>query len=115
MSEAVLIPSYNMTEPLMSDTAASQSNSSANSTATDLTQWSSLPSTVTCIYVYSGLMISIVVLITCSVMCFFVMCMRASISLHNGMLSGITQTTMWFFSNNPSGNFGSIGEISILT
>jgi hypothetical protein len=35
--------------------------------------------------------------------------MRASTSLHNTMFSGITQATMWFFNNNPSGNFDDAG------
>jgi hypothetical protein len=35
--------------------------------------------------------------------------MRASTNLHNTMFSGITQATMWFFNNNPSGNFNDAG------
>jgi hypothetical protein len=111
VSKATSIHLYNMTEPVMNDSVTSQSDNLTSGTTMNLTQFGSLPSTETCIYVYSGLMISIVVLIVCSVMCFFMLCMRASVSLHNAMLSGITQATMWFFNNNPAGNFGSIGKV----
>jgi len=111
VSKATSSQLYNVTEPVMNDTTASHSDNLANSTTRNLTQFGLLPSTETCIYVYSGFMISIVVLVICSVMCFFTMCMRASVSLHNAMLSGITQATMWFFNNNPSGNFDSIGKV----
>ncbi|PNF26824.1 hypothetical protein B7P43_G17385 [Cryptotermes secundus] len=70
---------------------------------TDVTEWSWMPSTETCILVYVGLVIGIVVLTLASAFFFFSMCMRASINLHNSMFSSISRATMWFFNNNPSG------------
>ncbi|KAJ6637208.1 putative multidrug resistance-associated protein lethal [Pseudolycoriella hygida] len=34
---------------------------------------------------------------------FFLMCMRASIKLHDKLFRGITRATMYFYNNNPSG------------
>jgi ATP-binding cassette subfamily C (CFTR/MRP) protein 4 len=100
---------WNMTEHVINNSAAYQNISSANSTTTNITEWGWLPSTQTCIYVYSGLLSLIVVFVLCSVICFSMMCMRASTNLHNTMFSSITQATMWFFNNSPSGNFDDAG------
>ncbi|PSN47504.1 hypothetical protein C0J52_02254 [Blattella germanica] len=62
-----------------------------------------LPDTDTCIYVYTGLIVATVVFVLASVVCFFTMCMRASVRLHDAMFASITRATMWFFNNNPSG------------
>lgn len=34
---------------------------------------------------------------------FFLMCMRASIKLHDKLFRGVTRATMYFYNNNPSG------------
>ncbi|KDR24429.1 putative multidrug resistance-associated protein, partial [Zootermopsis nevadensis] len=107
LSEAGIDSLHNVTVVVMNDTI------------TGSTEWGWLPSTETCIYVYSGLVASLVVLSVCSVMCFFTMCMRASISLHNSMFASLTRATMWFFNNNSSGqilnrfskDMGSVDEI----
>lgn len=98
LSEAGIDSLHNVTVVVMNDTAMDR-----NITITGSTEWGWLPSTETCIYVYSGLVASLVVLSVCSVMCFFTMCMRASISLHNSMFASLTRATMWFFNNNSSG------------
>ncbi|XP_021928195.1 LOW QUALITY PROTEIN: probable multidrug resistance-associated protein lethal(2)03659 [Zootermopsis nevadensis] len=67
------------------------------------TEWSWMPSTETCIFVYTGLVIGIIVLSLASTFFFFSMCMTASINLHNSMFSSISRATVWFFNNNPSG------------
>lgn len=67
-------------------------------------EWGWLPSSETCIYVYIGLILSIIFLIILRVICFFTMCTRASVRLHDSMFSSITHATMAFFSHNPSGN-----------
>ena len=62
----------------------------------------------TCIYIYTALIAAIVILVFLSIICFFTMCMRASVKLHDAMFASITRATMWFFNNNPSGNLMSI-------
>lgn len=54
-------------------------------------------------YVYSGLMVAIVVFAFITSYIFFAFCVRASTVLHNRMFSKIVYATMWFFNNNPSG------------
>lgn len=66
--------------------------------------WGWVPSSETCIYVYIGLILSIIFLIILRVICFFTMCTRASVRLHDSMFSSITHATLAFFSHNPSGN-----------
>ncbi|KAJ9591424.1 hypothetical protein L9F63_002030, partial [Diploptera punctata] len=62
-----------------------------------------LPSRDTCIYIYTALIAATVILVLLSIICFFTMCMRASVRLHDAMFANITRATMWFFNNNPSG------------
>ncbi|PNF34547.1 hypothetical protein B7P43_G10751 [Cryptotermes secundus] len=109
----------NGTGPVVNDTASYQDSNSGYSATTDVAEWGWLPSRETCIYVYSGLVASVMILSVCSVISFFTMCMRASISLHNTMFTSITRATMRFFNSNPSGqilnrfskDMGSIDEI----
>jgi ATP-binding cassette subfamily C (CFTR/MRP) protein 4 len=78
---------------------------STNLAEKNCTAWEWLPSTETCILVYTGFLIAIIMLAFASVALFFAMCMRASVNLHNAMFSSITRATMWFFNNNPSGKY----------
>ncbi|CAG9800858.1 unnamed protein product [Chironomus riparius] len=55
------------------------------------------------IYIYSGLIITTVLLTLGRSFLFFNVAMRASRQLHDAMYSGITRATMFFFHNNPSG------------
>jgi hypothetical protein len=93
----------NMTGPVVNDTAVYETSNTSYNTATDSTEWGFLPSIEACIYVYSGLVASVMILSVCSVICFFIMCMRASITLHNTMFTSLTRATMRFFNSNPSG------------
>lgn len=34
---------------------------------------------------------------------FFTMCLRSSSNLHDKLFRGVTNATMWFYNNNPSG------------
>ena len=70
----------------------------------NVTEWSWMPSTETCIFVYMGLVIAIVVFTLASTFFFFWLCTTASINLHNSMFNSISRATVWFFNNNPSGN-----------
>lgn len=115
VSKATIGSIYNVIEPAVNDTAVYLNTSSANITASHSDEWGWLPSTETCIYVYSALVISIVVFVVCSAMCFFTLCMRASIRLHNSMFANITRATMWFFNNNPSGNLDITQCVSWIT
>jgi ABC transporter transmembrane region. len=62
-----------------------------------------MPSTQTCIYIYVGFIIGIIVLTLSSTFSFFSLCMKSSMSLHNKMFDTIIHATMNFFVNNPSG------------
>lgn len=70
----------------------------------NVTEWMWMPSTETCIFVYLGLLIAIVVFSLASTFFFFTFCTTASINLHKSMFNSISRATMWFFNNNPSGN-----------
>jgi hypothetical protein len=78
---------------------------STNQVAKNYTEWEWLPSTETCILVYTGFLIIVIMLTFSSVILFFTLCLRASINLHNAMFASITRATMWFFNNNPSGKY----------
>jgi ATP-binding cassette subfamily C (CFTR/MRP) protein 4 len=108
-SEAASGSLQNVTGPVVNDTAVYQNSNAADSPIIHSAEWGWLPSRETCIYVYSGLVASVVILSVCSVICFFTLCMRASINLHNTMFAGIARATMQFFNSNPSGNLDNSG------
>nr|ASS36021.1 ABCC4 [Samia ricini] len=56
-----------------------------------------------CIYIYTGMVIALVVISLLRSFLFFSMAMRASTRLHNKMFSSITRAPMRFFHLNPSG------------
>lgn len=56
-----------------------------------------------CIYIYTGMVIALVVVSLLRSFMFFTMAMRASTRLHNNMFSAITRAPMRFFHVNPSG------------
>nr|AKC34058.1 ABCC4-like protein [Spodoptera litura]AKC34900.1 ABCC4-like protein [Spodoptera litura] len=56
-----------------------------------------------CIYIYTGMVIALVVVSLLRSFMFFSMAMRASTRLHNNMFSSITRAPMRFFHVNPSG------------
>ncbi|XP_060815467.1 probable multidrug resistance-associated protein lethal(2)03659 isoform X2 [Bombus pascuorum] len=56
-----------------------------------------------CMYVYTGLIVSTVVITIIRSLTFFTTCMRASIKLHDRMFRCISRATMRFFNTNPSG------------
>ncbi|XP_048482044.1 ATP-binding cassette sub-family C member 4 [Plutella xylostella] len=56
-----------------------------------------------CIYIYTGMIIALVVISLLRSFMFFSMAMRASTRLHNNMFSSITRAPMKFFHANPSG------------
>ncbi|XP_045489358.1 probable multidrug resistance-associated protein lethal(2)03659 isoform X1 [Pieris rapae] len=56
-----------------------------------------------CIYIYSAMIIALVVVSLLRSFLFFSMAMRASTRLHNKMFSSITRAPMRFFHTNPSG------------
>ncbi|KAJ9591423.1 hypothetical protein L9F63_002029, partial [Diploptera punctata] len=64
-----------------------------------------MPSTDTCIYIYVGFIVCIIILTLSSSFSFFALCMRSSINLHNKMFDTIIHATMDFFTHNPSGNY----------
>ncbi|XP_075982413.1 putative multidrug resistance-associated protein lethal(2)03659 [Anticarsia gemmatalis] len=56
-----------------------------------------------CIYIYSAMVIALVVVSLMRSFMFFSMAMRASTRLHNNMFASITRAPMRFFHVNPSG------------
>ncbi|PSN47509.1 hypothetical protein C0J52_02251 [Blattella germanica] len=82
-----------------------------------------MPSTETCIYIYTGFIFAIIILSMVSLFSFFTMCMRSSIKLHNKMFTSVIYATMRFFTYNPSGqilnrfakDMGAIDEILPVT
>ncbi|XP_049887227.1 ATP-binding cassette sub-family C member 4-like isoform X2 [Pectinophora gossypiella] len=56
-----------------------------------------------CIYIYSGMVIALVIVSLLRSFMFFSMAMRASTRLHNNMFAAITRAPMRFFHVNPSG------------
>ncbi|XP_065162919.1 probable multidrug resistance-associated protein lethal(2)03659 isoform X2 [Atheta coriaria] len=60
-------------------------------------------STMTCIYIYTGISIATIIISIVRSFAFFEMCMKSSINLHDNMFKSITRATMYFFNTNPSG------------
>ncbi|XP_060810337.1 ATP-binding cassette sub-family C member 4 [Amyelois transitella] len=56
-----------------------------------------------CIYIYTGMVVALVVISLLRSFMFFSMAMRASTRLHNNMFQAITRAPMRFFHVNPSG------------
>ncbi|XP_017763434.1 PREDICTED: probable multidrug resistance-associated protein lethal(2)03659 isoform X2 [Eufriesea mexicana] len=56
-----------------------------------------------CIYIYSGLIVSTVIITLTRSVTFFSMCMKASTRLHDRMFRCISRATMRFFNTNTSG------------
>lgn len=57
----------------------------------------------TYIIVYSCIMVFGTIFYASHSFCFFNMCLRVSINLHDMLYQGITRAKMIFFNNNPSG------------
>jgi len=57
----------------------------------------------TCIYIYSTLMILLVLFTLSRGFIFFSICMKASTNLHDNMFQSITRATMRFFNTNSAG------------
>jgi len=68
--------------------------------------WASMLSTMMCIYVYAGIIVGLVVVTLSRSVCFFLVCMRCSQSLHDSMFANLVAATMRFFHTNPSGKTG---------
>ncbi|XP_076757725.1 putative multidrug resistance-associated protein lethal(2)03659 isoform X1 [Xylocopa sonorina] len=56
-----------------------------------------------CIYVYSALIVSTVIITLLRSVTFFTSCMKASVRLHDRMFRSISRATMRFFNTNTSG------------
>ncbi|XP_049950812.1 probable multidrug resistance-associated protein lethal(2)03659 [Schistocerca serialis cubense] len=94
-----------------------------NETDTYLTAYGWIPDTTTSVYIYTAVMVATVVVTVVRSISFFILCIRASMRLHNQMFIGVTRATMHFFNNNPAGrilnrfskDIGNVDEILPLT
>nr|CAD7203693.1 unnamed protein product [Timema douglasi] len=76
-------------------------------------------STETSVYIYTAIIVFLLVFTFSRAIIFYAMCMKSSQGLHNSMFNGITKTRMRFFDVNPSGrvlnrfskDIGSVDEI----
>ncbi|XP_043798878.1 probable multidrug resistance-associated protein lethal(2)03659 [Apis laboriosa] len=66
-------------------------------------EWKGPLSREYCIYLYTGLVISTVIITFIRSFTFFTTCMKASIRLHDRMFQSLSQATMRFFNTNTSG------------
>ncbi|XP_065349429.1 probable multidrug resistance-associated protein lethal(2)03659 [Cloeon dipterum] len=55
------------------------------------------------IYVFSALMLCVIIFSVWRIYLFYGVCMRSSVNLHDKMFDSITRATMEFFNTNPSG------------
>ena len=93
-------------EEAVSTTVASLNFTNISDTAAvSLVEFSWMPSTDTCIYIYIAFVVLIIILTVMAALCLFTMCMRASVRLHDAMFSCIIRTKMAFFTKYPSGNY----------
>ncbi|XP_048523199.1 probable multidrug resistance-associated protein lethal(2)03659 [Dendroctonus ponderosae] len=76
-------------------------NSSLHSSSPHLDIWHF--SRETCMYIYSTLMVLLIIFTMVRVFVFFSVCMRASTNLHNNMFQNITRAAMSFFNTNSAG------------
>ncbi|KAK5646553.1 hypothetical protein RI129_005017 [Pyrocoelia pectoralis] len=56
-----------------------------------------------CIYIYSGIVLIMILTTLIGSFGFYISCMKASVNLHNNMLGNIIYAPMKFFNNNSSG------------
>lgn len=66
-------------------------------------QWKGPLSREYCIYLYTGLVISTVIITFIRSFTFFTTCMKASVRLHDRMFQSLSQARMRFFNTNTSG------------
>ena len=59
--------------------------------------------TITYIYVYSFLIVGVIVFSVMRTLHFYAVCLASSVSLHNRMLQGVIRTRLNFFERNPIG------------
>lgn len=55
------------------------------------------------IYVYSAMIVGIILLWQLQTIVYFTVCMWASVNLHSDMFRSILRTTMYFYNTNPAG------------
>nr|CAD7259451.1 unnamed protein product [Timema shepardi] len=89
---------YNSTDSTLDNFTSWQSDN-----GTYATEYSSLLSEETCIYIFAALTLATVVAVIYRSLVFFTLCMKASINLHDTMFRCITRVPMRFFNINPSG------------
>lgn len=78
-------------------------NSSASEDSMSLPNESNLMSRDMCIYVFTAVSVAVIIVSLTRSFLFFMVCMRASMNLHDRMFECITRARMYFFNTNTSG------------
>ena len=108
------ITETNTTESIISEFTTTEWNSfELNSTEltmfadneTAVYDWTKEIDTNTGVYVYSGLIVGLFIFTMIRTTHFFLICMSASINLHNRMFQSIIRAQLVFFDQNPVGNY----------
>lgn len=97
------------TSPLSNLTVQIQEGSYLNGTTNDVNKtfsndWWKNPDTLTGIYVFTILIVSLFIFSMIRTIHFFLMCMISSVSLHNKMFQAVIRAQLLFFDRNPVGN-----------
>ncbi|XP_049853309.1 probable multidrug resistance-associated protein lethal(2)03659 isoform X1 [Schistocerca gregaria] len=78
-------------------------NSSVSEDSMEIPADSTLMSREMCIYVFTAVSVAVIIVSLTRSFLFFMVCMRASMNLHDRMFECITRARMYFFNTNTSG------------
>nr|CAD7398180.1 unnamed protein product [Timema poppensis] len=102
--------SYYQSPEFQYDLNTTKNNASAKESEIFLLPVEDLLSTQLCLYIYTGIVVFLIVIAFVRSFTFYTVCMRSSVSLHNDMFNSVIRTPVRFFDVNPSGE---LREVSI--
>nr|CAD7398178.1 unnamed protein product [Timema poppensis] len=111
--------SYYQSPEFQYDLNTTKNNASAKESEIFLLPVEDLLSTQLCLYIYTGIVVFLIVIAFVRSFTFYTVCMRSSVSLHNDMFNSVIRTPVRFFDVNPSGrvlnrfakDIGSVDEL----
>nr|CAD7400804.1 unnamed protein product [Timema cristinae] len=111
--------SYYQSPEFQYDLNTTKNNASAEESEIFLLTVEDLLSTQLCLYIYTGIVVFLIVIAFVRSFTFYTVCMRSSVSLHNDMFNSVIRTPVRFFDVNPSGrvlnrfakDIGSVDEL----